>query len=204
LSGSAHSSVFRGFRNGPFTLHGAFLTVLVLIPLVLGFSAARDGQPQSPQDKLREGAQTFVELIRARDTAALLVRFSEQGTSFTGTAYVPSKAHLSPQEIHADFEAKVGVYCLFFDTKCFQQEDSKARTRENGRPLSSPLNSITDLLTKGTEKRFVTYNISNSNGKVSLLLSNRTPDTARLGEDAVNLYFRLENGQWKLRNIEYN
>jgi hypothetical protein len=41
------------------------------------------------------------------------------------------------------------------------------------------------------------------NGAVTLLLSTRTPDTARLGEDALNFYFRLENGQWKLRNLEY-
>jgi hypothetical protein len=46
--------------------------------------------------------------------------------------------------------------------------------------------------------------ISKMNGKVSVLLSLRAPDAARLGEDALNFYFRLEDGKWNLRNVEYN
>jgi hypothetical protein len=160
--------------------------------------------PQNSPDELRSGAESFVKLIQSKETIAVLKRFSEQGTSFAGTAYVPSKASLSPGEIHKDFDEKVGVYCMFFDTKCFREEDAKERARSNGRVLKAPLTSLIDLLAKATEKRFVTYDISATNGKVTLLLSARTPDTARLGEDAVNFYFRFENGQWKLRNIEYN
>jgi len=156
-----------------------------------------------PQKELQKGAEEFVRLIEARNTAALQNRFSEQGTSFVGTAYVPSKVSLSPEEIRKDFETKTGVYCLFFDTTCFRAEDSKERTQQNGRALNAPLGAITDLLATAKAKRFVTYNNLN-NGKVTLLLSDRTPDTARLGQDAVNFYFRFEQGQWKLRNVEYN
>jgi hypothetical protein len=177
-------------------------TLLFSLTFSLQLTQARSSQ-NSPAE-LRSGAESFVKLIQSKETTAVLNRFSEQGTSFIGTAYVPSKASLSPEEIHKNFDAKVGVYCLFFDTKCFREEDGKERARSNGRPLKAPLISLVDLLTKATEKRFVTYDISSTNGKVSLLLSARTPDTARLGEDAVNFYFRFENGQWKLRNIEYN
>jgi hypothetical protein len=150
---------------------------------------------------LRSGAAEFVKLIEKRDLPALLSRFSEQGTSFVGTAYVPVEA--SQQEIQRDFAAKAGVYCLFFDTSCLRDEDLKERTRQKGRPLTLPLESVIDLLATAKAKKIVTYE-NLSNGKVSLILSDRTPDTARLGQDALNFYFRFEQGQWKLRNLEYN
>jgi hypothetical protein len=177
-------------------------TLLFSLAFSLQLTQARSSQ-NSP-DELRNGAESFIKLIQSKETTAVLNRFSEQGTSFIGTAYVPSKALLSPEDIHKDFDAKVGVYCMFFDTKCFREEDAKERARSNGRALKGPLSSLVDLLAKSKEKRFVTYDISGTNGKVTLLLSARTPDAARLGEDAVNFYFRFENGQWKLRNIEYN
>jgi hypothetical protein len=156
-----------------------------------------------PQQELRSGAEDFAKLVENRDLPALLSRFSEQGASFVGTAYVPLNTSLSPQAINKDFETKTGVYCLFFDTSCLREEDSKERTRHNGRPLNIPLRSVIDLLATAKAKRFVTYD-NLSNGKVSLILSDRTPDTARLGQDALNFYFRFEQGQWKLRNLEYN
>jgi hypothetical protein len=156
------------------------------------------------EEQLRGGAEEFIRLIEARDQTALLSLISEQGTSFVGTAYVPSKASLTPGEIRKDFEGKTGVYCLFFDTECFRHEDLQERIRQNGRPLRTPLRSIADLLSTARQKKLVTYDISKANGKVSVLLSSRTPDTARLGEDALNFYFRLEDGKWKLRNVEYN
>lgn len=173
------------------------LLCLLVLPLV---SAARS---RNPQAQLRQGAEQFVSLIESKDIAALLSLFSEQGTSFIGTGYVPSKASLSQQEIREAFEGKTGVYCLFFDTKCLSEEDSKERSRRNGRPLSTPARSLLDLIAGAKTKRFVTYD-NVTNGKVTLLLSNRTPDTARLGDDALNFYFRFEQGQWKLRNVEYN
>jgi len=176
----------------------------LLFSLTFSLQLALAGSSQNPPDELRSGAESFIRLIQSKEMTAVLNRFSAQGTSFIGTAYVPSKASLSPEEIRKDFEAKVGVYCMFFDTKCFREEDAKERARSNGRALKAPLSSLVDLLAKATEKRFVTYDISGTNGKVTLLLSARTPETARLGEDAVNFYFRFENGQWKLRNIEYN
>lgn len=173
------------------------LLCLLVHPLV---SAARSPNPQA---RLRQGAEQFVSLIESKDVATLLNLFSEQGTSFIGTGYVPSKASLSEQEIREAFEGKTGVYCLFFDTKCLLKEDSKERSRRNGRPLGTPLRSLFDLIAGAKTKRFVTYD-SMTNGKVTLLLSSRTPDTARLGDDALNFYFRFEQGQWKLRNVEYN
>jgi hypothetical protein len=70
--------------------------------------------------------------------------------------------------------------------------------------LRTPLRSIADLLSTARQKKLVTYDISKMNGKVSVLLSSRAPDAARLEEDALNFYFRLEDGKWKLRNVEYN
>lgn len=187
-----------------FGSHRTLFMGALLFSLILSLQLTQAKSSQNSPDELRSGAESFVKLVQSKETTAVLNRFSEQGTSFVGTAYVPSKASLSPEEIRKDFDAKVGVYCLFFDTKCFREEDGKERARSNGRALKASLNSLIDLLAKATEKRFVTYDISSTNGKVTLLLSARTPDTARLGEDAVNFYFRFENGQWKLRNIEYN
>lgn len=173
------------------------LTLLVLAFAVPGSLGA------DSQKELRSGAEDFVKLIEKKDSPALLSRFSEQGTSFIGTAYVPIKTSLSQQEIQKDFEAKAGIYCLFFDTTCLRDEDLKERTRQKGRSLTTPLQSVIDLLATAKGKKFVTSD-NVSNGKVSLILSNRTPETARLGQDALNFYFRFEQGQWKLRNFEYN
>ncbi len=169
----------------------------------LAFHSVGVARSPNSEEELRSGAEKFVRLIESRDQGALLNLFSEQGTSFIGNAYVPSKVTLTPAEIRKDFEAKLGVYCLFFNTECFRQEDAKERLRQKGRPLRIPLRSVVDLISTASQKRFVTYDISKTNGKVSLLLSERTPDTARLGEDALNFYFRFEDGQWKLRNFEY-
>jgi hypothetical protein len=176
--------------------------VVSILLLTLASSSAAEAQDQ--QVELRRGAEELVKLIEKRDSAGLLKRFSEQGTSFIGTAYVPSEVSLIPDKIRQDFEGKRSVYCLFFDSECFRKEDSEERTRQNGRPLKGSLKSIFELLSSASEKRFVTYDISAQNGKVSVLLSKRTPDTARVGEDALNFYLRLEGGLWKLRNIEYN
>jgi len=159
---------------------------------------------EAQQLDIKQGAESFVNLIQKRDVEALLDRFSEQGTSFVGTAYVPTKTTLALSETSADFRHKTGAYCLFFDTNCFRSEDASARAKENGRPLTIPLISVVELLAKATQIRFETYSITAQNGKVTVLLSPRTSETARLGEDAVNFYFRLEKGQWKLRNMEYN
>jgi len=161
----------------------------------LAFHSVGVARSPNPEEELRSGAEKFVRLIGSRDQGALLNLFSEQGTSFIGTAYVPSKVTLTPAEVRKDFEAKLGVYCLFFDTECFRQEDAKERVRQKGRPLRTPLRSVMDLITTASQKRFVTYEISKTNGKVSLLLSERTPDTASIGEDALNFYFRFEDGQ---------
>ena len=110
---------------------------------------------------------------------------------------------MSSREINKDFETKTGVYCLFFDSDCLREEDSKQRALLHGPRLVIPLQSVAGLLAKAKAKRFVTYENLN-NGKVTLLLSDRTPDTARLGQDALNFYFRFEQSQWKLRNVEYN
>jgi hypothetical protein len=175
--------------------------LLLLCLLVLSLSSA--AWSRNPQAELRQGAEQFVSLLESKDVATLMNLFSEQGTSFIGTGYVPSKASLTQQEIREAFEGKTGVYCLFFDTKCLSEEDSKERSRRNGRPLSTPVRSLLDLIAGAKTKRFVTYD-NMTNGKVTLLLSNRTPDTARLGDDALNFYFTFEQGQWKLRNVEYN
>ena len=170
--------------------------------LLVGFVLQGSSSSETPGG-LRTGAEEFVKLIEANDLSALTNRFSEQGTSFVGGTYALTKTSFSPDEIRKDFEAKTGVYCLFFDTSCFRNKDAKERARRGGHPLTVPLQSLADLIAKAKIKKFVTYP-DRTNGQVSLILSNRTPDTARLGEDAVNFYFRFEQGQWKLRNLEYN
>jgi hypothetical protein len=184
----------------PEAMAAAFRLSLLFLLILPSISAAPSPNPQT---QLRQGAEQFVSLIESKDVVTLLNLFSEQGTSFIGTGYVPSKASLSQQEIREAFEEKTGVYCLFFDTKCLSEEDSKERSRRNGRPLSTPVRSLLDLISGAKTKKFVTYD-NMTNGKVTLLLSNRTPDKARLGDDALNFYFRFEQGQWKLRNVEYN
>lgn len=176
-------------------------TCTLILVLFGGLSAAYS---QSSQDDLCKGAEAFIKLIENRQEDALLRLFSEQGTSFIGTAYVPIKTALAPNEIQHDFAAKTGAYCLFFDTKCLREEDSRERDRRNGRPPRIPLTSILDLLSASHQMKFVTYDISRTNGKVTVLLCERTPETARLGQDALNFYFRFEDGRWKLRNVEYS
>jgi hypothetical protein len=168
--------------------------------LLGGFGVA---QTAGSGEDLKQGAQKFAKTIEDKDLSGLLNLFSEQGTSFTSGTYALSRVSYSQDDIRKDFAAKTGVYCLFFNTQCLRDADSKERTRLNRPPSKIALRSVIDLLAAASEKRFVTYDISSINGKVSLLLSSRTPDTARLGEDALNFYFRLENGEWKLRNVEF-
>jgi hypothetical protein len=158
----------------------SLLKAVALVFVLLPASAAR---AQSRQDSLLKGAREFVSLVEIRDTQGLMERMCE--------------------EIRKDFDTKTGIYCLFFETKCFREEDARERSRRNGRALLFPLQSIADLLTRAKDKRFLAYD-NLTNGKITLLLSERTPETARLGQDAVNFYFRFEQGQWKLRNVEYN
>jgi hypothetical protein len=176
----------------------------LLFPLVFSLSLSfRVVQAAGPDQGLRQGAQKFVNLVEAKDSLSLLNLFSEQGTSFVSGTYALSKVEFSQSEIRKDFEAKTDVYCLFFNSQCLRDADSRERVRLNKPPLKIALRSISDLLAAANEKRFVTYDISSENGKVTLLLSARTPETARLGEDALNFYFRQENGEWKLRNVEF-
>jgi hypothetical protein len=155
----------------------SLLKAVALVFVLLPASAAR---AQSRQDSLLKGAREFVSLVEIRDTQGLMERMSEQGTSFVGTAYTPSKADMSREEIRKDFDTKTGIYCLFFETKCFREEDARERSRRNGRALLFPLQSIADLLTRAKDKRFLAYD-NLTNGKITLLLSERTPETARLG-----------------------
>jgi len=154
-------------------------------------------------DDLKRGAEKFVTAVESKDASALLDPFSEQGTSFISGAHALARASYKRSEIRKEFETKTGVYCIFFDTKCLREADSKEGGRQKAPPIRVPLRSIIDLVATAKQKRFVTYAISAANGEVTLLCCDRTPDTARQGEDAVNFYFRKENGEWKLRNVEY-
>jgi hypothetical protein len=179
-----------------------FLAILSVLGFALFLRALGPNTTASDAD-LKRGAEKFAALIQTKDSAALLGLFSEQGASFISGTYAVPKAEYSLAEIRKDFESKAGVYCIFFDTECLSRADAKERARQKGRPLKITLKSVLDLLDAAKEKRFVTYDISAANGKVTLLLSSRTADTAVLGDDALNFYFRQENGEWKLRNIEF-
>jgi hypothetical protein len=176
------------------------LLFLLVLFLSLCFGVV---QAAGPDEGLRQGAQKFINLVEAKDSLGLLNLFSEQGTSFVSGTYALTKVEFSQSEIRKNFEAKTDVYCLFFNSQCLRDADSRERVRLNKPPLKIALRSISDLLAAADEKKFVTYDISSKNGKVTLLLSARTPETARLGEDALNFYFRQENGEWKLRNVEF-
>jgi len=178
------------------------LTIFPVLGLVLFLHVLGASAVESDAD-LKRGAEKFVALIQNKDSAALLGLFSEQGTSFISGTYAVPKAEYSLAEIRKDFGTKTGVYCVFFDSECLLRADGSERARQKGRPLKISLKSALDLLNAAKEKRFVTYDISAANGKVTLLLSSRTADRAVLGEDALNFYFRREDGEWKLRNIEF-
>jgi len=178
--------------------------LFVLLVLSYGLSTRAAVARAMPSDAdLKKGAEKFIALVESKNAAALLELFSEQGTVFMSGTYALPKVDYSPTEIRKDFENKTGVWCVFFDTTCLREADSKERNRQNRRPLDITLFSAADLITSAKEKRFVTYDGSTANGKITLLLSTRSVDTARLGEDALNFYFRYEGGQWKLRNIEF-
>jgi hypothetical protein len=179
------------------------LVLLRAVVFVMVLSSVSAVGVQNKPEGLRNGAREFANLVEIKDTQGVTIKISDQRTSFIGTACVPSKANLSRDEIRKDFETQTGFYCLFLDTRCFQEEDARERSRRKGRALVFHLHSIADLLAAEKEKRFVAYD-NLTNGKVTLLLSGSTPETARLGEDAVNSYFRFAQGQWKLRNVEYN
>ncbi len=156
--------------------------------------------PES-ETELRRSAEEFVKAIENRDSGAVLSFFSHEGTSFIGIAFSIKNPPVPFNEIRKDFEAKTGIYCLFFDTGCFRAEDSRERKRQKGPPLrTAQLISLIEMLKTAKTKRFLTYD----NGKVTLLLSDTTLDRARLGRDALNFYFQLEAGQWKIVNIEYD
>jgi hypothetical protein len=172
--------------------------LLLLIPLffVLKLRAA------SLDGDLSQGASKFVDTIRVKNPTSLLRLFSEQGTSYVSGTYVLPKATYSLVEIREDFEKKTGVYCVFFDTACVVETDAKGRAQRGARPGRIPLKAVIDQIASAKEWRLVN-GANEANGQVTLLLSSRTVDTATIGEDAINFYFRHENGDWKLRNIEF-
>jgi hypothetical protein len=177
------------------------------IPLVLSFSFfllhTAETRAGTSDEELKKGAEKFVALIESKSPSALLDLFSEQGTSFISGTYALPKAEYSPAEIRKDFETKTGVYCVFFDTACLREADSKERARQRARPIQIPLNSVSDLVVTAKIKKFSTFDVSSMNGMVALILTNASPPKARTGKDAVVFYFRSEQGQMKLRNIEF-
>ena len=183
--------------------HWKVFSRLLLLSCVALLAITLQMRSAAADDALKKGAEKFVAAIESKDMSDLLRLFSRQGTSFiSGTAALP-KAEYSFAEIREDFERKTGAYCVFFDSSCLIQADEKERARSNHPPGKVRLKSASDLLALSKEKRFVTYPESATNGKVTLLLSSRTVDTATLGEDALNFYFRQEGGEWKLRNMEF-
>lgn len=176
--------------------------VLLLSLLLLYVSELR---ARTSDEELKKGAEKFVALIQTKNPSALLDLFSEQGTSFISGTYALPKAEYTPSQIRKDFEAKTGVYCVFFDTACLREADSKQRARQGARPIQIPLTSVFDLVVSAKAKKFVTFGLSNSNGEVALMLTDLSPQApeARTGRDAIVFYFRSERGQLKLRNIEF-
>jgi hypothetical protein len=156
-------------------------------------------------EELKRGAEQFVSLIESKNASAVLDLFSEQGTSFISGTYALPKAEYSPAEIRDDFKTKTGVYCVFFDTACLREADSKERGRQKGHPIQIPLTLVFDLVATARVKKFVTFDVSSKNGMVALMLTNVSPQSlqARTGRDAIVFYFRSELGQLKLRNIEF-
>jgi hypothetical protein len=177
------------------------------IPLAVLFSFFLLHIPETragtSDEELKKGAEKFVALIESKNPSALLDLFSEQGTSFISGTYALPKADYSPAEIRKDFETKTGVYCVFFDTACLREADSKERSRQAARPIQIPLTSVFDLVQTAKVRKFVTFDVSSMNGMVALVLTNLSAPEARIGRDAVEFYFRLEQGQMKLRNIEF-
>jgi hypothetical protein len=179
--------------------------VLLLLALLLFLLHVGEIQAGTSDEELKKGAEKLVELIESKNPPALLDLFSEQGTSFISGTYALPKAEYSPAEIRKDFETKTGVYCVFFDTACLREADSKERARQRARPIQIPLNSVFDLVAAAKVKKFATFDVSSMNGMVALMLTNVSPQApeARTGKDAVVFYFRSEHGQMKLRNIEF-
>lgn len=156
-------------------------------------------------EELKKGAEKFVALIESKNPSALLDLFSEQGTSFISGTYALPKAEYSPADIRKDFETKTGVYCVFFDTACLREADSKERVHQGARPIRIPLTSVFDLVGTAKVKKYVTFDSSGMNGMVALMLTDVSPQApeALTGKDAVVFYFHAEHGQMKLRNIEF-
>jgi hypothetical protein len=178
--------------------HFHFLAALFLL-LFVSFLVFATHAATSDGDLKRHG-EKFVTVFESKNASALLDLFSEQGTSFISGTYALPKASYSPAEIRKEFAARTAVYCVFFDTACIRDADSKERARQKARPIRVPLRSVSDLLATVQQKRFVTYSASAMNGEVTLLLSARTPDTARLGEDALN--FLLPPRKWPMEAQE--
>ena len=185
------------------TVHSSVMSLALLLSLFpFHMPAARAA---TSDEELKKGAEKFVALIETRNPSALLDLFSEQGTSFTSGTYALPKAEYSLAEIRRDFEAKTGVYCVFFDTACLREADSKERASQKARPIRMPLSSVYDLAVPAKTKKFATFDVSAANGKVALMLTGVSPQSphAWIGRDAIVFHFRSERGQMKLRNIEF-
>ena len=180
----------------------AVLAGPLLLSFCLSFCAASAERTNSDED-LKRGAEKFVAVVESRNSEALLNLFSEQGTSFISGTYALPKAEYSPTEIRKDFEKRTGVYCVFFDTTCLREEDAKERARQKARPIQIPLTSLIDLVTTAKIRKYETFDVSVKNGMVALVLTDVAPPKARTGRDAIVFYFRFEDGQMKLRNIEF-
>ena len=166
----------------------------------------RELRAASSDEELKKGAQKLVAVIESKNDAALLELFSEQGTSFISGTYALANVEYSLPQIKKDFEAKNGVYCVFFDSACLRDADSKERARQKARPIDFPLFSIFDLVATAKVKRFRTFDVSSKNGMVAVVVTDVPPDApgARTGKDAIVFYLRFENGQMKLRNVEFH
>jgi hypothetical protein len=178
--------------------------ILLFLSLVLAFCfQVVEARGAASDEDLKRGAEKFIKLVEARDIPAVLDLFSEQGTSFISGTYALPKASYSRSEIRKDFESKNGAYCIFFDTACLREADSKERLRQKARPIEIPLTSVIDLVANAKTKKFVTFDASPMNGMVGLILTDVPLPQARQGRDALVFYFRPEDGQMKLRNIEF-
>jgi len=175
-----------------------FILSLILLTPLVGVRAA------TSVEDLKRGAEKLMAVVESKNVAALLDLFSEQGTVFMSNTYALPRVDYTPGEIRKDFENKSGVWCVFFDTACLREADSRERARQTTRPIEIPLTSVVDLLAKAKLRKFVTFDVSSSNGMVGVILTDLQPPQARQGRDAVVVYLRSEGGQLKLRNIEFH
>jgi hypothetical protein len=183
-----------------------------VLALFFGFLCASPEQARNQPPKVQKDAQLqaslestgarLVSALEKGDSAALFSLFSKGGVVFEIDGPTVPLAFLKKT-----FSEKRSYYCRFFDTACMREESAEMRKKLQAKPSSSPENCYRDRILRSPErhvKAFVNSSDRETWGQISIYVRNDDRERYSGAEVPLDFELSLEDGVWKIVNVEPN